>query len=105
MSKLLNLLCFLLQAAREEQRLPKNLRADVLAEAPPLLIDSKAPQAPFERLRGGCELLEKPDTPIGDMVVSRSWLCPVASEMANITVSERQSHPALLREALAHHTP
>ena len=97
------ILCAFLQASCDEQRLPKNAPADVPAGAPPLLLDSAAPLAPFERLRGGCELLEKPDTPTGDMAAPVMWLCKslMALEMVAISVTARWWHPALLPKAPA----
>ena len=82
------ILCAVLQASQEEQRLPKSLLADVPAGAPPLLIDLAAPLAPFERIRGGCELLEKPDTPTGDLAVPMALYSEshMALKMAIISV-------------------
>ena len=71
------ILCALLQTSRNDQRLPKHFQADVPAGVPPLLLDPAAPLAPFQRTHGGCELLERPDTPAGDMAVSILWLFQV----------------------------
>ena len=69
-----SILCASLQASCDGQQLPKNLLADVPGGVPLLLLDSAAPLAPFERIPGSCELLEKPDTPTGVMAVPILWL-------------------------------